>query len=172
MYRWQLKVTILLSPIHTLYSSLQHALRRLSLLFLHWLSLGNTPNAVDPPASVFHGSGPHLLSPAVWRLYWSAIGFLTGPGPPFSDWDCPGLPAPELDFHSTNSAVSVLDSRIKVKVTLQLAVNRPVSLGVKPYLGPKTRFLLLSDSCGLINVGRPLWQEDGSVIYCGPSQTI
>jgi hypothetical protein len=28
-----------------------------------------------------------------------------------------------------------------------------------------TRFLLLSDSCGFIDVGRSFWQEDGSVLY-------
>jgi hypothetical protein len=35
-------------------------------------------------------------------------------------------------------------------------ISRPVSLGVKPLLGPKAKFLLLSDSCGLVDVGRPL----------------
>jgi hypothetical protein len=29
------------------------------------------------------------------------------------------------------------------------------------HLGPKTRFLLLSDSCGFVDVGRSLWREDG-----------
>jgi hypothetical protein len=40
-------------------------------------------------------------------------------------------------------------------------------------LGPKTRFLLLSDSCGFVDVGCPLWWEDGSVIYnwCWPLPT-
>jgi hypothetical protein len=33
------------------------------------------------------------------------------------------------------------------------------------HLGPKIRFLLLSDCCGFVNVGRPLWREDGSVVY-------
>jgi hypothetical protein len=32
-------------------------------------------------------------------------------------------------------------------------------------LGPKTRFLLLSDCCGFVDVGRRLWREDGSVVY-------
>jgi hypothetical protein len=30
-------------------------------------------------------------------------------------------------------------------------INRPVSPGVKPHLGLKTTFLLLSDSCGFVN---------------------
>jgi hypothetical protein len=28
-----------------------------------------------------------------------------------------------------------------------------------------TRFLLLSDCCGFVDVGRALWREDGSVVY-------
>jgi hypothetical protein len=34
-----------------------------------------------------------------------------------------------------------------------------------------TRSLLLSDSCGFVILGRPLWREDGSVVYnsCWPS---
>jgi hypothetical protein len=43
-------------------------------------------------------------------------------------------------------------------------VSRPVLVSY-PYLGPKTRFLLLSDSCSFVDVGCPLWREDGSVIY-------
>jgi hypothetical protein len=31
--------------------------------------------------------------------------------------------------------------------------------------GLMTRFLLLSDNCGLVDVGRPLWREVGSVLY-------
>jgi hypothetical protein len=44
----------------------------------------------------------------------------------------------------------------KVKVTLRTTVSRPVILGVKPLLGPKTRFALLLDNCGFVGVGRPL----------------
>jgi hypothetical protein len=33
------------------------------------------------------------------------------------------------------------------------------------HLGPKTRFLLLSDSCGFVDVRHPLWRVDGSVVY-------
>jgi hypothetical protein len=42
-------------------------------------------------------------------------------------------------------------------------ISRPVSHGVKPLMGPKTRFLLLSDSCGFLDVGRPPWWEEESV---------
>jgi hypothetical protein len=33
------------------------------------------------------------------------------------------------------------------------------------HLGLMTRFLLLSDNCGFVDVGRSLWQENGSAIY-------
>jgi hypothetical protein len=39
-----------------------------------------------------------------------------------------------------------------------------------------TRFLLLSDSCGFVDVGRSLWREDGSVVYkscwSSPAQSV
>jgi hypothetical protein len=40
-----------------------------------------------------------------------------------------------------------------------------------PHLGPKTRYLLLSDSCGFVNLGRPVWREDWYAVYncCWPS---
>jgi hypothetical protein len=43
-----------------------------------------------------------------------------------------------------------------------------------PHLGTKTRFLLLSDNCMFVNVGSPLWQDDGSVVYnrCWPSPAL
>jgi hypothetical protein len=39
------------------------------------------------------------------------------------------------------------------------------------HLGHKTRFLLLSDNCGFVDVERSLWLKDGSVVYtcCWPS---
>jgi hypothetical protein len=51
---------------------------------------------------------------------------------------------------------------------LRPTVSRSVGQSVlvsSTYLGPKTRFLLLSDSCGFVDVGRPLWRENGSIIY-------
>jgi hypothetical protein len=55
--------------------------------------------------------------------------------------------------------------QIKVKVILLMTVSQSVSLGVEPHLGLMTRYLLLSDSYGLVLVGRPLWREDWSV-FC------
>jgi hypothetical protein len=34
-----------------------------------------------------------------------------------------------------------------------------------PHLGLMTRFLLLSDNCWFVDMGRPLWREDRSVVY-------
>jgi hypothetical protein len=62
-------------------------------------------------------------------------------------------------------------SASQVKNILRPTFSRPVCLGVKPYLGPKNRFLLLTDSCRFFDAGRPLWPEDWSVVYncCWPS---
>jgi hypothetical protein len=60
---------------------------------------------------------------------------------------------------------SQMDRLVKVKVLLRPTASRPVCLGVKHPYGPKTRFSLLSDSCGFVVVGRPLWREDGSAVY-------
>jgi hypothetical protein len=49
-----------------------------------------------------------------------------------------------------------------------LVIRRSVDQSVlvsSPHLGPKTKFLLLSDSCGFAVVRRPLWRENGSVVY-------
>jgi hypothetical protein len=44
-------------------------------------------------------------------------------------------------------------------------VIRSISIGVKLHLGPKTIYLLLSGSCRVVDVERPLWREEGSVVY-------
>jgi hypothetical protein len=68
--------------------------------------------------------------------------------------------------------ISSLNTIVKVKVMFRPTVSRPVYLGVKPHLRPKTKFLLLSDICGFVHVGRLLWREGGSVVYnfCWTSQ--
>jgi hypothetical protein len=61
--------------------------------------------------------------------------------------------------------------RLTAKVILRPTVSRRVRLGVKPYLGHKIKFLLLSSSFGFVDVERPLLREGGSVVYncCWPS---
>jgi hypothetical protein len=56
-------------------------------------------------------------------------------------------------------------NQIRVRVML-----RPRSVGQSvlvssTHLGLTTRFLLLSDSCGFVTVGRPLGRENGSAVY-------
>jgi hypothetical protein len=50
---------------------------------------------------------------------------------------------------------------VKVKVMLW----RPVCLGVKHPSGTYDQILLLSDSCGFVDMGRSLWRENGSAVY-------
>jgi hypothetical protein len=45
---------------------------------------------------------------------------------------------------------------VEVEVTLQLAVNQSVCLGVEPTLELVTSYYFLSEGCGLVSVGRPL----------------
>jgi hypothetical protein len=54
--------------------------------------------------------------------------------------------------------------QVKVEVIVRLTVSRPVCLVVR-HPSPITRFLLLSDRCGFVDVGRPLWRENESVAY-------
>jgi hypothetical protein len=57
---------------------------------------------------------------------------------------------------------------LKVNVMLQATVSRPVYLGVKPHLAPNTRFLLLSDSCGFVDVHNCCWSSPAQS-FSGPS---
>jgi hypothetical protein len=52
--------------------------------------------------------------------------------------------------------------QVKVKVMLRQTVSQSC-LGVKFTLGLVTRYYILSESCCVVSVGRPLWQEVGSV---------
>jgi hypothetical protein len=85
-------------------------------------------------------------------------------------------PAPHYANTLLSSKSEILFNRMKnvkviVEIMLRPTVSRTVCLGVKSLLGPQTRFLLLSDSCGFVDVRCPLWREDGSVIYRGHRRT-
>jgi hypothetical protein len=60
---------------------------------------------------------------------------------------------------------------IWVSLMLRPTVSRPVCLGIKHPSGSYDHIFILSGNCGFIDVGRSLWQEDGSVVYncCWPS---
>jgi hypothetical protein len=48
---------------------------------------------------------------------------------------------------------------------LRLTLSRPICPSIKHPSGHKTRFSLLSDSWRFVDVERPLWREDVSVVY-------
>jgi hypothetical protein len=90
-----------------------------------------------------------------------------------------GDSAPAVQCYETGVAIcgpqtSILKlstlSRSQVKVTPRPTVSRPVCPGVRPPSGPVTNFSFSFkfslDSCGFALLWRPLWREDGSVIYC------
>jgi hypothetical protein len=61
-------------------------------------------------------------------------------------------------------------SAIKVKVILRPTVSWPVRPDVKYPSGTRDQFFTLSlwiilDSCGFVDVGRPLWREVGSAVF-------
>jgi hypothetical protein len=58
-----------------------------------------------------------------------------------------------------------LSLSLSLSLMLRPTVSRPVCLGIKHPSGLTTKFLLPSDSCGSVDVGRSLWREDRSVIY-------
>jgi hypothetical protein len=61
-----------------------------------------------------------------------------------------------------HTLITQISYKVKVKIMLRPTLSRPVCLGIKHHLGLKTRSLLLSDSCRLVDVGRSLRREDGS----------
>jgi hypothetical protein len=69
---------------------------------------------------------------------------------------------------NSTSDLLLYESKVKVKVILRSTVSRPVYLGVRHPSGTRDQFFLslfCIDNSGFPNVGRPLWREDGSIIY-------
>jgi hypothetical protein len=64
---------------------------------------------------------------------------------------------------TAHSLANQSQSQFKVKVTLRPTVSRPI-LEQSTHLGLTTRSWLLSDSCGFVDLGRPLLREDGSAV--------
>jgi hypothetical protein len=80
---------------------------------------------------------------------------------------CPLVNVPQRNCHLFSASLAELNSQLygSAKRQLRPTVSRPVCLGIKRPSRLTTRFLLLSDSCGFVDVGRSLWWEDGSVVY-------
>jgi hypothetical protein len=51
------------------------------------------------------------------------------------------------------------------EVNLRPTVSQQVYLSVRLLSGAHDQIFFLSDNCGLLDAGHPLWQKDGSVIY-------
>jgi hypothetical protein len=68
-----------------------------------------------------------------------------------------------LRWRYTNPLLRLRTNNSKSKSKLHYdrrSLSQSVSLW-DTYRGPKTRFLLLSDSCRFVDIGGPLWREDG-----------
>jgi hypothetical protein len=101
--------------------------------------------------------------------------------PVFAWWRVPTMSSasmltflPAGDCLTTNSLfqLSILNYLgLGLGLILRSKVSRSVCLGIKHPSGLTTGFLLPSDNCGFVDVGRCLWREDGSVVYncCWPS---
>jgi hypothetical protein len=65
----------------------------------------------------------------------------------------------------------VIQSKSQSQIYITTDGQSASLLGVKPHVGHKTRFLLLSDSCCFVDLGYPLWRDYVSVVYncCWPS---
>jgi hypothetical protein len=75
--------------------------------------------------------------------------------------------SPSVSQGSCTRWLASISQLIKVRVEVMLwpTVSRVVSLGIKPPSGAQDQILLLSDSCGFVDVGRPLWRQDAPVVH-------
>jgi hypothetical protein len=129
-------------------------------LFLLWGTLSDKRMGL----SFVHAADPCQCSLSRVRVPWNSWPYFTVSDLRFTFLSTPttrGVTVKVFDPASTQ----VWLGQVKVKVTLRLMISQSVSLGVEPHLGLMTRYLLLFHSYGLVSVGHPLCQEDGSVFY-------
>jgi hypothetical protein len=93
--------------------------------------------------------------------------------PPSGFLNCPQHQLPASNSNSSqrlHPSRSLTDCNWKSKLYYDRQSVSQSVLVSSIQLGPKTRFLLLLDSCRFVDVGRPLWQKDRSVVYncCWP----
>jgi hypothetical protein len=87
---------------------------------------------------------------------------------------CPAIPREE--FRTVyQKPVHSRWSKVEVEVTLQLAVSQSVCLGIEHPCETCDQIvlpvgMLLSESYGLVSVGRPLWREDRSAVCSAITQ--
>jgi hypothetical protein len=142
----------------------------LGVLRLHRMLSSNTPSAVAVSGSGLFGSRPRRLAIISQNLAllrndlqsWGLLCLPRNRQATVAASGSLGLPASELKFHS------ILDFNQKSKSKSKLcydrrSVGRSV-LASSIHLGLVTKLLLLSDSCGVADVGRSLWREIGSAV--------
>jgi hypothetical protein len=66
-------------------------------------------------------------------------------------------------LHILLSVSSIVE--VEVLVNLRPTVSRPVCLGVGLPSAAHNQIYFISDDCRFLDMGHPLWREDGSVIY-------
>jgi hypothetical protein len=96
-------------------------------------------------------------SPAQWSLVPSTTGLST------LFYSLTTLEA--FEAHWIFNELGRLRSKVKIKFMLRPTISGPVCLGVKPPSGTQDQIFVLSDNCGFVDVGRPVWWGDESVFY-------
>jgi hypothetical protein len=82
--------------------------------------------------------------------------------------DCWASPAQSFSGPTPEGLMNVFHyfrSLVRIKFTLWLTANQPISYGVKYLLGLKIRFMISPDSCDFEDVGRPFWRVVRSGIF-------
>jgi hypothetical protein len=106
------------------------------------LQLGITSNYNVAQTTTIHTSLPRFLQPPL------VVAWLQS-----SNKDCSSRTAQEVQSLTADSRLYCsLHGQSQSHITTD---GQSVILGVKPQLGPKNRFLLLSDSCGFVDVEPP-----------------
>jgi hypothetical protein len=98
-------------------------------------------------------AGPRRRSHSRVRVPWDSQPYFTA-----SD---SRLFVASFDSQGYGGGIRSLLIKVKIKVMLRPTVSRPICLD----LGLTTRFLLLSDCCVFVDVGRSVWRENGSPVY-------
>jgi hypothetical protein len=99
------------------------------------------------------------------RLVFSVTVFTVLLGSGFQRQTFPFLRLPELSPASATSFCNFQPTACLQTLYYDKRLVGQSVLVPSTHLRLKTIFLLLSDSCGFVNVGHPFWREDGSVVY-------
>jgi hypothetical protein len=133
--------------------------------FSNWLQAGRPSSSISSP-----DRGRILSSPCRTERLWGSPSLLYSGERQKYIYICnrPWRPAGLWDVEASHVSQSV----VEVEVTLRLTVSQSVSMSwhrvplwdLRPDI--ISCWMLLSEICGLVSGGRPLWRENGSAI-CG-----